>query len=131
MLKREIFMALHFQQSAYRALEFKIQFSIGIQICQRQLGGEHELYVAVIKLIHQIYKAARLVVVGATQCRDIADKYGVIFFGQLNVIILRARAIADIEKIKPDNPLRQIARLDFATFDNQYLVTFFITGRGQ
>ncbi len=51
MLSGQIFLGLHLDQAALRALELEFEFGAVIQISHRSLGGNDEFHGAIVELV--------------------------------------------------------------------------------
>src|SRR5690606_38189788 len=88
----QVFPGLHFQQPRFGPLEFKAQSTARVQVRDGSFGRYDDLDVSVIELINHVDKAPGLVVDIFAHNRHIADNHRVEFPGQLDVIVLTARA---------------------------------------
>ena len=100
---RQILVTLHFQEAASRSLKLEIQLATSIDSFQRLLRRNNQLHITIIEFIDHIDKATGLVISITSQLRHIGYQYRMIFSRQLNIVVLRARPVTQIQKLKPDH----------------------------
>ena len=113
----QIFMRLHFQQTALGTLKLKTQAPPRIQLNNWCGSGDNQFNVAVIKLIYQVNEAPRLIVLIPAQHWHITQQYRVIYPSNLDVIVLATRPITQLCKLKPDNVIITTHRSQLPAFN--------------
>ncbi|KPY59497.1 Uncharacterized protein ALO46_05453 [Pseudomonas syringae pv. solidagae] len=115
-------MGLHFQQTAQGALELEHQAATGVQVLQFNLGRDDQLDVAIVELVDHVDKASGDVVSGNVHLLDTADQHGMEDLAQLDVVVLTARAVAQLTEVEPCHIVTGAQRTDLAVFDHQHIV---------
>ncbi len=89
-------------------------FSPAIQLGDRRRSGQNQLHAPVVELVDERDEAARLVLERAVEARHVRYEHGLIQARQLDVVVLAARAVADLREVEPDHAVGGAAIVDLA-----------------
>lgn len=98
-------MRTHFLNTAEGALKLKELAGTRVELFWRNLGGDNEFDIAVIKLVNQINQAEGIVIVSFSHAGDIANDDGVTTMGKFDVVRDGAGDVAESLEIKPDDAI--------------------------
>ncbi len=71
----------------------------------------------IVELVYQTDEASGRILFARIQNRNIAHKHCVIKRCQLDIVVLATRALAQICKIKPNDALAELSRIDRTSFN--------------
>lgn len=93
MLHGKILIRLHLLQAGDRSFKLKLQMPAPVKLQQGLGGGQYQLHIVIVKLVHEVDKSARLVVLVGDKLRHTGDQHSVEDTGKFDVIILGTRTV--------------------------------------
>ncbi|SSM30340.1 Uncharacterised protein [Klebsiella pneumoniae] len=87
----EVLFALHLLQTRETALELKLQPLALVNVVQRHCRADHQLYMALVELIHQSDKAAGLALQLRGHHRHVEQHHRMEQSGERDIVMLAAR----------------------------------------
>src|SRR5580704_14164333 len=115
----EIVLRLHLNQAAGRALEFELQAFAVIELRRRGGSRHHDLDAAVVELIDEHDEAARRVLIRRRELRYVGDEQGAVEPRELDVVVLTARALAQLAAVEPGDVRADGAGVERPSLDLQ------------
>ena len=122
-------MRLHLDEPAARTLEIVPQLLAAIQLCDRHGRRQDQLHAAIVELVDERDEAARLILERHIEARHVGDEHGLIEPRQLDVVVLAARAVADVLEIEPDDAVGRAAIRDLPAVELERASVVAFVGR--
>src|ERR1700676_5045424 len=119
-LAREIMLCLHLYQAAGGALKFGLQSFTAVQRPRRRRGRNHDLDAAIVEFVDQHDEAARGILIGRSEYRDVRNENRVVRARELDVVVLAARTFAQFAEFEPRHAGAGGHRGDVPVFDRQH-----------
>src|SRR6185436_14834550 len=100
-----------------------------IQLRRGSGGRQDQLDSPIVELVDERDEAARLVLERRVEARDVRDEHGLIEPRELDVVVLAARAVADLVEVEPDDAVGRAAISDFPAVELERAAVVALVGR--
>ena len=117
--QRHVVAGLHFDEPAYGTRELPAVRSVAVESVRAGRGRHHQLHAMIVQYVDEPREAARAVAHLRAHPRDAGQEQHRVATGELEIVALRPRSVAEHREVEPDGAARARLRAERASLDRQ------------
>ena len=119
---RHVLVRAHFDEPAHRAAEFPAVRPLAIEVVRRGRGRGQQLHAMIVQDVDEPSEAPRAVAIVGRHLRNARQEQHREAARELEIVALRARAVAERREVEPDGAARAPAGDERPAFDDELRV---------